>query len=106
MNKAYERLVTKIMKSAQGQSCIRCKVRDDTICGRHYCGFRQHAYGKGTGHKVHPFLVADFCNRCDREFIEGAIPKMDHELQTVRSEEFLHWCAMSLIRRNENGVIG
>ena len=100
------KLESKIMTDARsGHSCIRCKVQDGTVCGRHYNGQRQHQYGKGRGIKCHPFLVADFCNRCDREFIEGAIPKDDHEVQTDRSEEFQHWCLMSLIRRVKSGVI-
>ncbi len=107
MNKADTQLQTKIMKDARsGHRCIRCKARDGTVCGRHYNGQRQHLYGKGRGIKCHPFLVADFCNACDREFLEGAIPKNDYELRTERSEEFQHWCLMTLIRREENGVIG
>ena len=107
MNKADKALQTKIMKDARsGHNCIRCKVQDGTVCGRHYNGQRQHLYGKGRGIKCHPFLVADFCNKCDREFIEGAVPKHDYELRTQRSEEFQHWCLMTLIRRQENGVIG
>ena len=99
-------LESKIMADARsGHACIRCKVEDGTVCGRHYNGQRQHLYGKGRGIKGHPLMVADFCNRCDREFIEGSIPKSDYELQTERSEEFQHYCILSAIRRFENGVL-
>ena len=100
-------LEAKIMADARsGHNCIRCQAQDGTVCGRHYNGLRQHLYGKCRGIKAHPFLVADFCNRCDREFIEGGVPKNDYQLQTERSEEFQHWCIMSLIRREKNGIIG
>lgn len=100
------RLDAKIMKHARsGLPCIRCSRQDGTVCGRHYNGIRQHWFGKGRGIKAHPFTVADFCNACDEEFTEGAVPKNDLELRTDYSERFLFYCLMTLIRRAEMGVL-
>ena len=71
-------LAERIMADARsGHLCIRCGSNDGTVCGRHYNGQRQHLYGKGRGIKGHPFLVADLCFDCEKEFQEGAIAKDD-----------------------------
>ena len=99
-------MAERIMADARsGHPCIRCGSDNDTIYGRHYNGQRQHAYGKGRGIKCHPFLVADLCHSCDIMFHEGSIPKDAYDERDKYSEEFQHWCLMSLIRRVENGVI-
>ena len=100
------KLETKIMEHARSDhSCIRCRINDGTICGRHYNGQRQHQYGKGRGIKCHPFLVADLCNDCDKDFQEGSVDKDDHLARDLYSEEFQHWCFLSLIRRAEAEII-
>lgn len=100
-------LAKRIMADARsGKPCIRCGAQDGTVCGRHYNGQRQHSYGKGRGIKCHPFLVADLCNACDADFQEGAIPKSDYAAKDWYSEEFQHWCLMSLIRREQEGFFG
>lgn len=99
-------LESKIMADARsGLSCILCGTQDGTVCGRHYNGLRQHQYGKGRGIKCHPFLVADLCASCDADFQEGAVSRNDFVAMQQYSEEFQHWCLMSLIRRQERGVI-
>lgn len=97
-----DKLTAKMMAAARrtDNPCIRCGSTG-TTCGRHYNGLRQQAYGKGRGIKCHPFLVADFCNACDAEFQEGSVPKNDFPKRIEYSEEFQHWCLMTLIRRNE-----
>ena len=99
-------LTERVMDNArsEGNACIRCGACG-TTCGRHYNGLRQHTYGKGRGIKCHPFLVADFCDMCDRKFQEGSVDKMNYEGRVEYSEEFQHWCLLSLIRRVENEVI-
>lgn len=101
-------LESKIMAAARapGNDCIRCGVIDGTVCGRHLNGLRQHWYGKGRAIKCHPLAVAEFCKRCDVEFQEGSVSKDDPVAQIEYSEEFLHWCLMSNIRRVERGIIG
>ena len=99
-------LEERVMADARsGQLCIRCGTNDGTVCGRHYNGQRQHQYGKGRGIKCHPFLVADFCFTCDAEFQEGSVDKDYIAWKIEHSEEFQHWCLMSLIRRHETGII-
>ena len=99
-------LKNKIMAHARsGLSCIRCRKNDGTVCGRHYNGQRQHQYGKGRGIKCHPFAVSDFCNDCDADFQEGSVCKSNPTARDIYSEEFLHWCMMSMIRRAEHGII-
>ena len=99
-------LESKIMADARsGKPCIRCKSNDGTVCGRHYNGQRQHAYGKGRGIKGHPFAVADLCTKCDEDFQEGTADKADPQARDEYSEDFQHWCLMSLIRRAEDGIV-
>jgi len=100
-------LHNKVMEDARSQDnpCIRCG-RTGTTCGRHYNGLRQNLYGKGRGIKANPLLVADLCDKCDADFQEGSSPKNDLEARIEYSEEFQHLCLMSLIRRQEKGVIG
>jgi len=97
---------SKIMEDARrpGNPCIRCGSTGST-CGRHYNGQRQHQYGKGRGIKCHPLMIADFCDSCDKSFQEGCVPKGDVHARDAYSEEFLHWCAMSSIRRFLAGVL-
>lgn len=99
-------LERKVMQHARsGLPCIRCGSNHG-VCGRHYNGFRQHAYGKGRGIKCHVFVVADLCSICDAEFQEGSVAKNDWPAKIEYSEEFQHWALMSLIRRQEMGLIG
>lgn len=86
-----------------GLACIRCNQKDGTVCGRHYNGAYQHRLGKGRGLKCHPFAIADFCNACDAEFQEGAIPKSRALARIEKSEEFLAFCLLSTIRREQEG---
>ena len=97
----------KVMEDARsnGNPCIRCGSIG-TTCARHYNGIRQHHYGKGRGIKGHPFMVADFCIDCDSDFQEGSVPKDDIVRRIEYSEDFQHWCILSLIRRQERGIIG
>ena len=88
-----------------GLPCIRCGRQDGTVCGRHYNGLRQYSYGKGRGIKGHPCGVADFCNGCDGEFQEGSVSKSDWPAYIEYSEEFGHWCLMTMIRRFKMGAL-
>jgi len=106
MKSERDKLADKIMKHARsGLPCIRCGKQDGTVCGRHYNGIRQHQYGKGRGIKCSPLVVADFCNECDGDFQEGSVCKSNPTARDIYSEEFQHWTIMSLIRRQEQGII-
>lgn len=95
--------MSNIRKSAKGQYCIRCGAPPDTVRACHYNGFRQHTYGKGRGIKCHDLASAELCFNCDQLFSEGKLDFFDSKLD--RSEQFLHLCMLTNIRRFENGVI-
>jgi hypothetical protein len=82
------KLDKKIMADArsEGNPCIRCGSTG-TTCGRHY------------------LLVADLCSECDGDFQEGSVPKNDFLRRIEYSEDFQHWCLMTLIRREEREII-
>ena len=98
--------MSKITKHAKGMSCIRCGANDGTTCLRHYNGIRQAAYGKGRGIKCNDIAGAELCAKCDEIFTEGVISEYHDMLvarleitKIIRSEDFLHWCMMTAIRR-------
>jgi hypothetical protein len=94
--------VSKLTNAAKGQSCIKCGAPDAYFC--HLNGPRQHSYGKAKGIKGHDLIGADFCYKCDQEFTEGSmLPKWINKWE--RSEEFLHWCMLTILRRVEQGII-
>lgn len=92
----------KLRDSARGEECIRCGRSGETrAC--HYNGFRQHVYGKGRGIKCADTMTAEFCQACDDLFSEKNYGQWESGSKSVeRSEEFLHWIAMTNIRRGVN----
>ena len=101
-----------MLDAAKDQCCIRCGKEGETrAC--HYNGPYQYMYGKGRGQKGCDLMTAEFCHSCDLEFTEGNMPGWITDLVEepviaafVRSENFLHWIAMTNIRRIENGWLG
>ena len=78
-----------LRKAANGESCIRCGRIGATVLA-HYCGLRQHDYGKGTGLKGHDAIGADLCNgpgSCHEYF-----DTYESDNDVERSEEFLPLC--------------
>ena len=97
--------LTKADREAEHRGCIRCGREGETR-NAHYCGFRQHAYGKGGSIKGNRLAMAEFCQSCDDLFSESSYDKWDDGSKSInRSEQFLHWCIMTLIRR-ESGATG
>lgn len=92
--------MSKLRAAANGQPCIRCYAQDGTICLAHYCGPRQHDYGKGRGIKGEDAAGADLCVRCHQYF-----DNYESGNTVERSEEFLHLCMLTVIRRFRQGVI-
>jgi len=88
--------------AAKDQSCVCCGAYDGTICARHYNGQRQHIYGKGRGIKCSDLATADLCEACETQFSEGI---NNHESKDERSEAFLHYCMLTIMRRVEQGVL-
>ena len=93
----------KYTDAAKGQICIRCGTLDGTVCARHYNGLRQHIYGKGRGIKASDLVTADLCMECDARFGEGTMEGFVN--MEDRSEEFQHWCIMTIMRRVEQGIL-
>lgn len=90
----------KYTDAAAGQSCVRCGRDDETIVPCHYTGFRQHAYGKGRGEKCNDIAIADLCSEC-HDYFDNRI-----EYKSIaRSEEFLHCCLLTQIRRLAGGIL-
>ena len=102
----------KMLDDAANQSCIRCSKEGETRAA-HYNGAGQLMYGKGRGQKCSDFMTAEFCHSCDQQFSEGHMPDWYYSigcppeyLEDIRAAEFLHWIAMTNIRRIENGWLG
>ena len=94
--------VTKLRAAARDQSCVRCGKQDGTVVLAHYFGPRRHEYGGGMGIKGHDLLAAHLCQRCHLEMdtlSKNKARRWEH------SEEFLHLCALTIIRLWEQGVI-
>jgi hypothetical protein len=90
----------KLTQSSKGATCIACGAENAYSC--HYNGPRQHDYGKGRGRKAHDLMTAELCYRCDQHFTEGSMSsKWANKWE--RSEDFLHWIALTNIRRYEEG---
>lgn len=89
--------LSKLTQSSKGQACIKCGAPDAYAC--HYNGPRQHVYGKGRGIKCNDLATAEFCFKCDQEFSEGSMQPRWNNNKWERSEEFLHWIVMTLMRR-------
>lgn len=87
-------------QAAQGQPCVRCGRHDGTVVAAHYCGIRQHWYGKGRGLKPHDIATADLCMVCHQWFDQPTERK-----SIERSEDFLHCILLTIMRRLEDGVL-
>jgi len=86
-------------RDAEHRPCICCGS-EGTTRNAHYCGIRQHAYGKGGSVKGSRVAMAEFCQNCDTIFSEEKYYLWDGGSKSIeRSEEFLHWCIMTAIRR-------
>lgn len=91
--------MSKLTAAADGEPCVRCGSIGTTV-SCHYSGLRQHAYGKGRGIRGSDLAAADLCMQCHQHF-DGYETPNDWE----RSEEFLHCCILTIIRRYEKGIL-
>ena len=94
--------MSKLRQAAKGQSCVRCGVDDGTVVLAHYFGPRRHLYGGGMSRKGHDLIGAHLCSTC-HHMVD--IEMRDHKLKYEYSEQFLHYCALTIIRLYEQGVI-
>jgi hypothetical protein len=97
----------KLLAAANGQRCVNCGVKDDTVVAAHYQGIRAHLLGKGKGTKPHDLCVADLCTVCHRKFDNYEISSMGTKYlrQIDQSEQFLYCVMQTLIRRYEQDIL-
>lgn len=88
--------------AAKGESCVRCGMADETVVLAHYFGPRRGCYGGGMSHKGHDAIGAHLCAVCHTHMDTQS---KDKEKRWDLSEEFLHYCAMTLLRLMNRGVI-
>jgi hypothetical protein len=94
--------VSKLREAARDAPCIRCMKEDGTIVLAHYTGVRRLSYGGGFGIKGHDLIGAHLCSDCHK--LMDTLSR-DKEGKWIHSEEFLHLCALTIIRLYKNGVI-
>ena len=97
----------KLLNAAEGQACVNCGVRDDTVVAAHYSGIRSQIFGKGKGIKCHDLLSADLCRKChfSMDNNESSHLKDRYMRKIDSSEQFLFCVAMTLVRRIKQGVL-
>ena len=97
----------KLLAAAEGQACVNCGIRDDTVVSCHYEGIRAQTFGKGKGIKPHDLLTADLCYKCHLIFDGKEMSHFkDKYLRKIdSSEQFLFCVAMTLVRRVKQGVL-
>ncbi len=91
--------MSKLRRVDPDEPCVRCGNVGSTVLA-HYSGLRQHSYGKGRGIKGSDLAAALLCGAC-HDFFDSYKTPNDWE----RSEEFLHLCMLTVIRRHAMGVI-
>jgi uncharacterized Fe-S cluster-containing radical SAM superfamily protein len=94
--------VTKLRDAARDQPCVRCGRNDGTTVLAHYFGPRRHQYGGGMSHKGHDAIGAHLCAACHSYMDTWG---RSRDTRWEHSEEFLHLCALTIIRNFEQGVI-
>jgi len=96
------------LNGAEGQACVHCGVRDDTVVAAHYQGIRAQLLGKGKGTKPHDILcVADLCAKCHSKFDSYQVSGYsDQYMKKVdASEQFLWCCLVTAQRRFQQGIL-
>jgi hypothetical protein len=94
--------MSKWREAARDQSCVRCGAADGTIVLAHYFGPRRHAYGGGMSRKGHDLIGAHLCSKCH---LHMDTLSRDRERRWEHSEEFLHYCALTIIRLHQQEVL-
>jgi hypothetical protein len=87
---------------AKDQPCVRCKRQDGSVVLAHYTGVRRLDYGGGFGVKVNDLIGAHLCAGCHKHFDQLSRSKAS---RWEHSEEFLHYCVLTILRLEEQRVI-
>src|SRR5579862_5090693 len=85
----------KLIDSANGKPCIRCKRQIEGVVAAHYTGVRRDAFGGGFGVKVSDLIHARLCQDCH---LEMDTLSRNKEMRYDHSEQFLTLCALTLIQ--------
>jgi hypothetical protein len=92
-----------LRESARDESCVACAANDGTVVLAHYFGPRRHDYGGGMSIKGDDIVAAFLCCRCHTRMdteIRAAMDRDDNpDARWIASEIFLHYCALTWIRR-------
>lgn len=91
-----------LRESARDESCVACGANDGTVVLAHYFGPRRHDYGGGMSRKGDDIVAAYLCSRCHSRMDTESRKEIDRDDPNARwllSEEFLHYCALTWIRR-------
>jgi hypothetical protein len=94
--------VRRLREAARDQSCVRCGRRDGTIVLAHYFGPRRSWYGGGMSIKGHDLIGAHLCSACHTYMDTTGRSK---ESRWNHSEEFLHYCVLTILRLVERGIV-
>lgn len=90
-----------LLRAAKDRACVRCGMMDGTVVAAHYNGIRQHALGKGMGHKPHDFMAAHLCHSCHAEMDQYR----DNASPEAHSEEFMYLIAKTWEQLLADGVV-
>ena len=94
--------MSKLREAARDQACVRCGRQDGTIVLAHYFGPRRHAYGGGMSRKGHDAVAAHLCATCHAYMDSWG---RDKAARWEHSEEFLHLCALTMIRLFDQEIV-
>ena len=92
----------KLLASANGKPCIRCKRQIEGVVAAHYTGVRREAFGGGLGIKVSDLIHARLCQVC-HTYMDTL--SRDKEARFDHSEQFLTLVAMTLIQLVDEGFL-
>ena len=94
--------MTKLREAARDQSCVRCGAEDGTVVLAHYFGPRRHDYGGGMSRKGSDLIGAHLCANC-HTYMDSKSRDKDNRWEL--SEEFLHLCALTILRLEATGKL-
>jgi hypothetical protein len=92
----------KLLASANGKPCVRCKRQIEGVVAAHYTGVRREAFGGGLSIKCSDLIHARLCQECH---LEMDTLSRNKDLKFDHSEQFLTLCALTLIQLVDEGVL-
>jgi len=93
----------KLLASANGKPCVKCKRQIEGVVAAHYTGVRREAFGGGLGIKCSDLIHARLCQECH---LEMDTLSRNKDLKYDHSEQFLTLCGLTLIQLVHEGELG